>query len=101
MIEHLLNQKAIFQPAQRDENGNVVMNNRGEIQYEHETDIPCRRESCMKEVLLPDKQIVRITDTFYTEVEVKDGDILEGKRAQYVESWVDGDGQTIGYKSVQ
>ena len=101
MIEHLLNQSAIFQPAQRDADGNAVMNNRGEIQYCAEIDIPCRRESTMKEILTPDKQVLKITDTFYTTVEIREGDILEGKRVQYMQAWVDGDGVTIGYQSVQ
>jgi len=101
MIEHLLNQKAIFQPAYRDDDGNAMMNSRGEILYCAEMDIPCRRESRMKEFLKPDKQTIHITDTFYTEMEIREGDILEGKRVQYVEAWVDGDGVTIGYQSVQ
>ena len=101
MIGHLLNQKAIYQPAYRNEDGSPMMSERGDIVYCNEMDIPCRRESCMKEVILPDKQVINITDTFYTEMEIRAGDLLEGKRVQYVESWVNGEGTTIGYKSIQ
>ena len=101
MIGHLLNQSAFYLAAYRNEDGSPQMNDRGDIVYCTAIDIPCRRESCMKEVTLPDKEVINITDTFYTEMEIRAGDILEGKRVQYVEDWVDGAGNIIGYKSIQ
>ena len=100
MLNDYLNQKAIFTPALRDNEGGAMMDCRGNILYGAEADIPVRRESAMKDILTRDKQVVRITDTFYAETELRAGDMLDGKRVLYAEAWTGLDGETAGYMAV-
>ena len=100
MLNDYLNQKAIFTPALRNSDGSAVMDCRGNIQYGAETDIPVRRESAMKDMLTRDRQVLRITDTFYADDEPRVGDMLDGKRVLYAEAWTDLDGETAGYMAV-
>ena len=95
-----LNQKAVFMPALRDNEGGATMDCRGNILYGAEADIPVRRENAMKDILTRDKQVLRITDTFYADTELRAGDMLDGKRVLYAEDWVGLDGEIIGYMAV-
>jgi len=100
VLNDYLNQKAIFAPALRGNEGSAMTDCRGNILYGEEADIPVRRESAMKDILTRDRQVLRITDTFYAEVEPRAGDMLDGKRVLYAEAWTGLDGEIAGYMAV-
>jgi hypothetical protein len=97
MLSDYLNQKAVFTPALRGKDNSALMDCRGNTLYGAEADIPVRRESAERELLTSDKQIVRITDMFYAETEVRAGDMLDGKRVQHAVTWTDLDGEAVIY----
>lgn len=101
MLTAYLNQTAEVLTAERNEDGSVKMNNRGEIQYADLASVPCRKRQKTQEIILPDKQQVKTTLIYYFSAEyaIREDDIVDGLRVQRVADWVNLSGEIVGYKA--
>ena len=100
MLSGYLNQTAVLTRAERDTDGNAVMNNRGEVNYLAPVSVPCRRELSQREILTPDAQTIKTNWVHYLVTPVATDDVLDGLRVQLVEVWAGLGGATVGYKAV-
>jgi hypothetical protein len=97
VLSDYLNQWAVFTPALRGSDGGAMTDDRGNILYGAEADIPVRRERAMNELLRNDSQVLRITDIYYTQTTVRAGDMLNGRRVRRAKEWVELSGEAVGY----
>lgn len=96
-----LKQQCVFEQAQRDSNGKVLLDRYGEILYEPPVTIKCRREKIIKDVQTNTGAILRSSTRYFTdETRVVDaGDRFDGKVVLEVEEYTNQLGLTEGYES--
>lgn len=95
-----LKQTCSWEPASRDKNGNVVLNEYGEIQYEAPTIVKCRRERITKDVATSNGSILRSYSRYFIDdsVPINVDDRLDSHVVLEVEEYTNQFGKTEGYE---
>ena len=69
-----------------------------EPEYSGVVQIRCRKQLHAQEVILPDKRQVKLEWRYHILRRVKVGDLLDGRRVEVVQEWVDLNGSAIGWR---
>lgn len=94
-------QQCTFRAATRNDLGEVVRNQFGEVQYEPEKILKCRLEQTVEDILTPNGSILRSSSIYYTDDSqvIRTDDTLDGRVVLYVEVYTNSCGGTEGYRS--
>lgn len=95
-----LRQTCVLEIAMIDKDGESILNEFGEYQYEAPKRVKCRHERSHRDVQTTDGSIVRSTSRYYLDgsVSIKAGDRLDGKVVVSVTDCINGLGLSEGYE---
>lgn len=91
MLGSYLNQTAILESR-------LEQNEYNEWDYSEPQTIRCRAERSAKFIRMTDKESIEINNTYYTNVPVKKGDLVDGNQVLLVEVMTGLGGASEGYK---
>ena len=74
-------------------------NNRDEPVYGPEHPIQCRKRRKTQEILTADRRRVTTEVLYHLTAPVAEGDLLDGRRVQWVSEWVTLEGATVGWRA--
>lgn len=96
-----LKQTCQHEKAQRDVNGQVVLNRYGDVQYEPPVTIKCRRERIIRDVQTSTGAILRSSTRYFTDetAPIEPDDRLDGQVILQVEEYTNQLGLTEGFES--
>lgn len=93
MLTRYLNQKAELRSV-------IDTNNRGEPIYGEAIMVRCRKEVGTKEIITPEKQVIKAEYVYYLVDSVLVGDSIDGRRVQFVNPMTGLFGDIKGYEVV-
>src|SRR5699024_7680097 len=99
-MSKFLNQKCLLELAYRDEHGDPILNDFGEIQYGDPKCIRCRREHLIRDVQTSTGSILKSSTRYFLDSsdEVHAEDKLDSKPIMELTEYVNGLGVTEGYE---
>lgn len=95
-----LRQTCSVQPYQVDGNGNPILNDFGELQYQPVKSCRCRHEVAFKDVQSYNGQIIKSQSRYFLDgsLEIKANYKIDGKLVLEVSTYVNGLGLCEGYE---
>lgn len=100
-IEKYLHQKASIRYALRDTEGNPILDDYGEPQYQQrEKTFPCRREKSVEDVITTNGAVKKNTSIYFfgPKAQIDLGDKVDGKVVLTVTDFIDLFGECWGYE---
>lgn len=100
-LTKFLRQSCVWEPAVRDAQGVVQLDDFGEVLYEPARPLRCRREKTIKDVQTNTGAILRSSTRYFTDetAEINADDRLDGHAVLVVEEYTNQLGRTEGYES--
>lgn len=101
VMTKFLKQTCKFERAIRDNNGLVALNEHGDIQYEYATELTCRREQYVKDMLTSNGSILKTSSRYFLDdqIVVRADDRLDGHVILSCEEYIDQLGACVGYEA--
>lgn len=95
-----LKQKCSYEKALRNPQGEVQLDAYGEVQYEEEKTLKCRREKTIRDVQTPTGAILRSSTRYFFDdgIVAEASDRVDGRPILEVEEYVNQLGKIEGYK---
>ncbi len=96
-----LKQSCNFEAAQRDGEGQTVLNEYGDIQYGSAQTLKCRREKYVRDIQTYNGAILKANTRYFLDesVEIQADDRLDGHVILSCEEYIDQFGECVGYEA--